>query len=204
MAGNPPLFENPDSEPPKGFEKPSIPADYESLNPHEKSQAEELHRRRMLFYLYMVFNGKNNKSHLSALRDPLLSIRQHLVDRAGRQWNGNTITLKGALVRAVAHWSLLVSGASERAVCSVKFAADDEEEFYRTEEQWFAATILLEHWRSVLDDLGQDGWVRNESYEDVVETNRRLKREWLSEAEDDEDRLCVEKYWPFQDHEELD
>ena len=28
-AGNPPLFENTDPEPPKGFEKPSLPEDYD-------------------------------------------------------------------------------------------------------------------------------------------------------------------------------
>lgn len=85
------------------------------------------------------------------------------------------------------------------------FNADNREKFLHSEGQWFTATTLLEHWRSVLVDLGQDGWVRNESFETVVEMNRRLKREWLDEAEDDdEDRVCVEGYWPFQDHEELD
>jgi hypothetical protein len=39
---------------------------------------------------------------------------------------------------------------------------------------------------------------------EVVDMNRWLKGEWLAEAEDDEKRFCVEKYWPFQDHEELD
>jgi hypothetical protein len=33
MADNPPLFENPDSGPPKGFGKPSLPKDYDSLSP---------------------------------------------------------------------------------------------------------------------------------------------------------------------------
>ncbi len=200
MACNPPLFENPDPGPPKGFEKPSLPTDYNSLSPEEKIQAVELYRQRMLFYLYMIFNAKDNKPHFDALRYPILMPCQHIVDRAGRQWSGNTITLKGALLRVVNNWDQLAQGIS----CPVHFDADDEEEFLRTEGQWFTATTLLEHWRSVLDDLGQDGWVRNESYEKVAEMNRQLKREWLDEAEDDEDLLCVEKYWPFQDHEELD
>ncbi len=85
MAGNSPLFENPDPEPSKGFEKPSLPENYDSLSSEEKIQADELHRRRMLFYLYMIFNAKNNKPHLDALRHPILMPCQHLVDRAGRQ-----------------------------------------------------------------------------------------------------------------------
>ncbi|KAL9104654.1 MAG: hypothetical protein Q9163_000397 [Psora crenata] len=199
-AGNPPLFENPDPGPPKGFEKPSLPENYDSLSSEEKVQADELHRQRMLFYLYMIFNAKDNKPHLDALRYPMLTPYQHLVDRAGRQWSGNTITLKGALVRVVDNWDQLAQGIP----CPVHFDADDVEAFLHTEGQWFVATTLLEQWRSVLDDLGQDGWVRNESYEKVLEMNRQLKRQWLNEAEDDEDLICVEKYWPFQDHEELD
>ncbi|PLB47161.1 hypothetical protein P170DRAFT_511807 [Aspergillus steynii IBT 23096] len=84
-AGNPPLFDNPDSEPPSSLEKPSLPEDYSSLSREEQSRADELHRRRMLFYLYMVFNGRDNKTHLEALRYPLSPLRQHVVDRAGRQ-----------------------------------------------------------------------------------------------------------------------
>ncbi|PKY04125.1 hypothetical protein P168DRAFT_343353 [Aspergillus campestris IBT 28561] len=201
-AGNPPLFENPDPEPPKNLEKPSLPEDYVSLSPEEQTQADELHRRRMLFYLYMVFNGKDNKPHLDALRDPLLALRQHLVDRAGRQWSGNTITLKGALLRLAARWDQL---AGESTVeCPVQFEPEETKQFYDTEDQWFRATILLEHWRSLLDDLGEGGSVRHKSYNRVVETNRQLKEHWLAEAEDDENYVSVDKFWPFQDHEEID
>ncbi|KAL1980471.1 hypothetical protein VTN96DRAFT_4128 [Rasamsonia emersonii] len=152
----------------------------------------------------MVFNGKDNKAHLNALRYPALMLCQNLVDRVGRQWSGNVITLKGALVRAVAHWDQLVAGKSEQIPCPVHFDPDEVDEFYQIEENWFKATILLEHWRSVLDNLGQDGWVGNESSEKVVELNRQLKKQWLDEAEDEEDVISVERHWPFQDHEEVD
>ena len=39
------------------------------------------------------------------------------------------------------------------------FDADDREKFLHSEGQWFTATTLLEHWRSVLDDLGQERWM---------------------------------------------
>ncbi|KAJ9325398.1 hypothetical protein DTO027B5_4959 [Paecilomyces variotii] len=203
-AGNPPLFENPDSEPPKGLEKPCLPEDYASLSPEEKSHANELHRRRMLFYLYMVFNGRDNKAHLDALRYPLLLLRQHAVDSAGRQWSGNIITLKGALLRLATHWGQLVDGNQEQIQCPVHFDPKEAEEFFLIEDNWFTATILLEHWRSILDDLDQEGWIRHESYEDVVEKNHQLKKEWLAAADDEDDFISVDRFWPFQDHEELD
>ena len=51
---------------------------------------------------------------------------------------GNTITLKGALVRLVDHWDQLAHGIS----CPVRFDADDKEAFLHTEGQWFTATML--------------------------------------------------------------
>ncbi|KAF3396870.1 hypothetical protein DPV78_007933 [Talaromyces pinophilus] len=128
-ARNPPLFENPDPEPPKGIEKLSLPEDYASLSPEEKSHTNELHRRRMLFYLYVVFN-----------------------DRAGRQWSGNIVTLKEALLRLATHWDQLVDGNQEQIQCAVHFDPKEAEEFFVLEDNWFKASILVEHWRSILDD----------------------------------------------------
>lgn len=203
-AGNPPAFDNPNAEPPKDFKKPTLPEDYESLDPEEKSQADELHRRRMLFWLYMVFNGKNNNLHIKALYYPLRAQRHHLVDRAGRQWSGNTITLKGALLRVISSWDRLTAELLEKPECPVQFSKEDEEEFYGIEEEWFQMNILVDHWRSVLDDVGQDGWLRNESYDEVVEKNRQIKQEWLDEAQNAHDVMTVEKHWPFGDQEEID
>lgn len=37
-----------------------------------------------------------------------------------------------------------------------------------------------------------------------MEVNRQLKEEWVAEAEDEEDLISVDRFWPFQDHEEID
>ncbi|KAE8151418.1 kinase-like domain-containing protein [Aspergillus avenaceus] len=189
---------------PKDLEKPSLPDDYATLSPQEQSQADELHRRRMLFYLYMVFNGKDNTAHLEALRYPLLSLRQHAVDRAGRQWSGNVITLKGALIRLAENWQQLFTDGMKPTKCPVSFNKAEIKEFYRVEENWLKATVLLQYWKSLLDDPGEDGWVRHESYDTVMKINKELKEEWLAEAEDEEDYKSVDLFWPFQDHEEVD
>lgn len=203
-AGNPPLFENPDPEPLKGYTKPTLPENYDSLTPDEKSQADELHRKQMLFYWYMIFNAKDNKPHFNALCYPMLMLIQHLVDRAGRPWTGNIVTLKGALLRVVNSWDALMSLRSQKAPCPVSLDPSDENDFYELEENWFNCNILVEHWRSQLDNLSQDGWLRNESFEKAQELNKQLKEHWIGEAENEEDVLTVERYWPFQDHEETD
>ncbi|PGH06237.1 hypothetical protein AJ80_08206 [Polytolypa hystricis UAMH7299] len=99
VAGYPRAFENPEINEPLDLEEPKLPAEYDSLGVEEKAEADELYRRQTLFHYYHIFNGVLNKAHLSALRDPLLHLRKHLVDRASRQWSGNLITLMGALWR---------------------------------------------------------------------------------------------------------
>ncbi|KAL3414057.1 hypothetical protein V8F44DRAFT_633910 [Aspergillus fumigatus] len=64
--------------------------------------------------------------YLEALCDPILAPRQHLINRAGRQWNGNLITLKGALIRmlnlnkVVNQWRDQLSGVSEDGWVSIE------------------------------------------------------------------------------------
>lgn len=203
-AGNPPLFENPDPAPPKDYAAPALPENYASLNSEEKEYADELHRRRMLFNLYMIFNGKDNKDHLAALRAPLLAQRQHLIERAGMPWTGNTVTLQGALMRVVDGWDLLALEGHGDVECPISFSAEEAEAFYELEKNWFNANILVEHWREVLDGMSEDGWVRSEDFEGAVEKNRALKKEWYEMGEDDEDRALVERGWPFDDREEVE
>ncbi|OBT77466.1 hypothetical protein VF21_05233 [Pseudogymnoascus sp. 05NY08] len=187
-AGNPPLFENPDPTPPKDYAAPTLPENYATLNPDEKEYADELHRRRMLFYLYMIFNGKDNKDHFSAMRTPLLAQRQHLMERAGMQWTGNTVTLQGALMRVVDGWGLLALEGHWKVECPVSFGAEESEAFYELEENWFKGNIIVEHWKE----------------QEVVEKNRALKKEWYEMSEDDADRALVEGFWPFDDREEIE
>ncbi|KAI9844752.1 MAG: Phosphotransferase enzyme [Sclerophora amabilis] len=204
VAGHPTIFENPDSSPPKGLEKPALPHDYDLLSPEERSHADELHRRKVLYYLYRVFNGGLNKQHLEALRDPFLLPRQHLVDRAGRQWSGNLITLRGALIRIVENWDSAAAAASEVSGCPVKFDESEVEEHYKQEPDWLDFNLVVDHWRSELGDLSEEGWLRTDLYEDAVEKNKALKEHFLGEAEGDEEELrIVDEHWPFQDHEEF-
>ena len=199
-AGAPPMCKNPDPQPPKDLKQPYLPTNYSALPSNEKSLADDLHRRRMLFWLYIVFTGNYNPDHLAVLRLPMLYLRQELVDRAGRPWNGNFMTLKGLLIRAVQHWGQL---ALNLGGCPIQFSDTEKEEFFNVEEDWIKMNILVEHWRSELFHVSQDGWVRNEVFRDAVEENRKLREMWLGNGEDDEDRECVEKGWPFQDREEI-
>lgn len=132
VSGYPRAFENPDPTEPPNLKGPSLPTDYDTLSAEARAEADEIYRRRLLFHYYRVFNGGLNKPHLIALRDPLLLPRQHLIDRATRQWSGNLMTLKGALIRMVEYWHLLPD--TKGVPCPVQFTSAEVEELAKQEE----------------------------------------------------------------------
>jgi len=202
VAGYPSAFENPDPQQSPGLEKPSLPPDYEVLPAEEKAEADELHRRRLLFYYYRISNGHLNKAHLQVLRDPILLPRQHLVDRAGKQWSGNLITLKGALIRMVEYWPHLPD--TEDIPCPVHFPDSEQNTFFEQEELWFSLNKVVNHWQEQLGGVAEDGWISNEQYEEAVQKAAELKASLVAQAEgDEEDIRLLEKGWLFRDREEI-
>ncbi|KAF3893940.1 hypothetical protein GTR04_3623 [Trichophyton interdigitale] len=201
-TGHPPLFQSPDQPPPRTLEKPSLPDNYQSLDLEQKSQADELYRRRTLFYIYMAFNGGLNKKHLSGMKDPRVLLSQHLVERAEKQWSGDVFSLKGALIRIYENWHLFNAHLSEPVPCPISFTQSEIDAYYEQEPTWFEMNGLVEYWKSELGGLGDDGWVKTEAYEDTLKKNMELKQVLLEGSDTPEEERCVQEQWPFQDHEE--
>ncbi|DAA75079.1 TPA_exp: Uncharacterized protein A8136_2177 [Trichophyton benhamiae CBS 112371] len=201
-TGHPPMFQSPDQPPPRTLEKPSLPDNYDSLDPKQKSQADELYRRRTLFYIYMAFNGGLNKKHLSGMKDPRVLLSQHLVERAEKQWSGDVFSLKGALIRIYENWHLFNAHLSEPLPCPISFTQSEIDAYYEQEPTWFEMNGLVEYWKSELGGLGDDGWVRTEAYEDTLKKSMELKQVLLEGSDTPEEERCVQEQWQFQDHEE--
>ncbi|PYI30037.1 phosphotransferase enzyme family protein [Aspergillus indologenus CBS 114.80] len=200
-AGYPRVFESPDPE--QSFEliEPTLPTDYEAMPAEEKVAADEIYRRRLLFYYYRIFNGHLNKPHLEVLRDPIFFPRQHLVDRAGRQWNGNTMTLKGALLRIIEYWPYLPNTVG--IACPVEISDSEKDGFTEQEELWFSLNKVVDHWRDQVGGVNEDGWISNEKYDESVRKVAELKASLLASAEGDKDDIyLLEKGWLFRDREE--
>ncbi|KAJ0424982.1 hypothetical protein BJY00DRAFT_308870 [Aspergillus carlsbadensis] len=204
-AGDPRLFENPDAELPAGLDAPKFPDNYNTLPAEEKAQADELLRRQTLFYLYRVFNGGLNKVHLEALRDPLRLQRQEIVDLAGRQWSGNIISLRRALMRMRQVWPYLVgkdSDSNANIECPIDFSEAEVRDQAEKEEMWYNLNKLVAHWREELRGLSEEGWIPDERYEAAVQRNEELKAEFADGGSPDELEK-IERGWPFQDREEF-
>ncbi|PLB51514.1 serine/threonine protein kinase [Aspergillus steynii IBT 23096] len=200
-SGYPKMFENPDPEPPTGLVPPKYPPGYDTMNPEEKSEVDELIRRQSFFYLYRVFNGGLNKIHLEALRNPLILQRQHVVDLAGRQWSGNLISLRGALMRIRDFWQHLPVD-DKPSTCPIEFSEQESDDQTENEPMWYNLNALVSHWRDELGGLSEEGWLPSDKYDSAVKRNESLKAEFAEGGSPDELEK-IRRGWPFQDHEEF-
>ena len=197
-AGQPRSFGNPDAEPPESLDPPEPSKGYDTLDPAEKKEVDDLLRRRQLYYLYRVFNGARNKQHLSACADPVL-LPRNLVDYAGRQWMGNLMTLKGALIRMCEFWPLLPSDTRD---CPINFTEEEVEKHHEKESMWFNMKLLANNWRDQMGGATEEGWVRTEVYDQAVEKIKELKARCIQEADPDEID-SINLGWPFRDRREF-
>ncbi|KAF2280805.1 uncharacterized protein EI97DRAFT_409041 [Westerdykella ornata] len=201
-AGYPPAFENPDEEWPTDLEEPRLPPELQTLDDNDKAGATELYRRRLAFWSYRVLNGHFNKQHIAALRDPLLIGRQMLVDRAGRQWSGNLVTLKSTILLAAKFWQHLPD--VEGIACPVKIDEEEMDDFAKLEERWVNMNMGVELWRTRLCGMTEDGWVSNEDYEEAKRQHEQLKEEMWQACDDEHERMAFRTGWPWRDHEEIE
>lgn len=118
------------------------------MTPSEKAQVDDLIRRQSLFYLYRVFNGGLNRAHLEALQDPLIRQLQYLVDSAARQWSGNLMTLRAALVCMGNLWPhlLRLSGKDkdEHVEFPMEFSEQEVRETMENEPVWCKLNTVVD------------------------------------------------------------
>jgi aminoglycoside phosphotransferase (APT) family kinase protein len=194
-ASYPSTFGNPDSSMDPTLTFPQLPADLATRPLAER----ELHRRRVLFHAYRVFNQHLNIPHLVALNDPFQFDRQLLVDAAGRQWCGNLVTLKSLLVRAVQYFEHLPDVAG--IACPVSFSAAELDGFAETEDRWVKASMWVEVWCARVPGMEEEGWVENGDFEEAKRQLEELVEGIWEECEEEVDRGCFLKGWPFRDRE---
>jgi len=156
-AGYPRTFENPDSTTIPVDEEPKLPDNFLDLDAEEHLAARQLSRQRLLLYSYHVISGSMNKEHIACLYDPLLSGRQMLAEYANRQWSGNLVTLKGAIIQATKYWQHLQD--IEGVNCPIEYTQADLAAFEELEEQWSMFSLYMTDRRSMVCGISEEGWV---------------------------------------------
>jgi len=100
----------------------------------DQAQALEQYRRRQLHYYYFVATYKYNKPHFDALCQDSTLPKQKLQQYASTPWEGDNITLKAELIRAIKNWPVLTkSKGGNVPTCPIHFSDEEAEQCLRIE-----------------------------------------------------------------------
>lgn len=201
QAGVPEYFQNFDYEESHRLKKPSLPQSFDRMRETEQAEALEQYRRRQLHYYYFVATYKFNKLHYDTLLLNLTMAKQKLHEFASASWEGDSISLKENLIRAVQNWPILNARKSgEVPPCPIRFSDAEVEECLRLEAGQSHLDVQMEKIRNRIA-IGSDGRTSSERYEVALEENEHIKAEALCHAADDVKKEILEN-WPWDDHEE--
>jgi hypothetical protein len=166
---------------------PSLPENFDELEETERTTAKEVYRRRLVHYHYVTNTEKYNKPHYDTLMDPMCVLRSHLFHHASNPWEGETLELKAALMRATERWGTFTGGDSP---CPVMFDAKDARKTTELDEVQRKADKAFEVWQNMLG-LGPEGWVPTQDYKEAVALCKQMKEEALTEAPSEEERAEI-------------
>jgi hypothetical protein len=176
---------------------PEKPADYNNLLEDAKLQVDALYKSALCHKYYEVITAKRNPRNYAALthndgwKPPHIRPNKAI----GGAWADKEILrLRESLIDLVDNWAAIQS----QNECPVQFTPEERalhrEEIENREyvehmmEGFQAAVLLL-----------SDGVVEPEDYETIQRTNDTLKAQFLSLAENEEERAWMDKVWPYQD-----
>lgn len=201
QAGIPGTFQNFEDEVSRSLKKPFLPESFDRMSAADQEGASEQYRRRQLHYYYFVATAKHNKIHYDALKLESTMAKQKLQQYASAPWEGDNITLKAELIRAIQNWSVLTASKdSITPACPIDFTDEEVAECISMEAEQYHIDVQME---KVRDRIGvsTDGWTSNERYEDALEENESVKAEAVAVLDAASKKEFLEN-WPLDDHEE--
>jgi hypothetical protein len=200
QAGIPSTFQNFGDDVSRSLKKPLLPENFESMSANNREAALEVYRKRQLHYYYFVATAKHNKPHYDVLKQEATMPKQKLEQCASAPWEGDNISLKAELVRAVQNWAVLSAGNSDSPACPIKFSDDEVAKCLEMEAEQYHIDVNMEKIRDRIG-ISTDGWTSNKKYEDALEENEAVKAEVIAPL-DDEPKKEVLENWPLDDHDE--
>jgi hypothetical protein len=197
ISGVPQRLQNHDDPVSRSMTLPSLPENFDELEETERTAAEEVYRSRLVHYHYVTNTKEYNKPHYDALTDHTCVLRTRLFDHASNPWEGETLELKVALIRAATEkWVTLTGGG---VPCPVVFDAEDVRKTMELNKVQGKADNVFEVWQNMLG-LGPEGWIpTTQDYEQTVAFCKQMKEEALMEATTEEERAETMVHWPWDD-----
>lgn len=199
LAGVPQRLQNHDDAVSQSMMPPLLPDNFEELDGSERTEAEDVHSRRLVHYHYVRNTEEYNKPHYNAMTDDMCVLRTRLFDHASKPWEGETLELKVALISATESWETLTN--NKGAPCPVMFDPEDVRETMALDEAQRKGDQLLEMWQNMLS-VGEEGWVPVQHYDEVLANCKQTKENVMAEVTEEEGRAELMAHWPWDDMDE--
>ncbi|KAF8637446.1 hypothetical protein AX17_002811 [Amanita inopinata Kibby_2008] len=172
-----------------------LPENLDELDETEQSRAKELYHRHLVHYHYVKHTEECNELHYAALTDPVGMLRRRLFYYASDRWEGETLSLKVALIEATEEWETLTGGGTP---CPVVFDAEDVRETMKLDEAQRGVDETMEACQNMIG-FGPEGWVPTECYEEAMRRSKQLKKDTLAAEEQAE----IVAHWPLDGMDEV-
>ncbi|KAL2851851.1 kinase-like domain-containing protein [Aspergillus pseudodeflectus] len=185
----------------------NLPANYDSLDPSEQCSVRQTMRKRLVHFLYAAFTKRLNGEHYHAIFNQSVILHQRLFKTADTPWEGDSITLRAEMIRAIQSWQTLITkdsinnGSGTCTTPPFQYTDTVTQETLQLDAQPKEADVVMEEMRDV---LGVDilGWVPNEEYEAAKEKDREVKARMLEVAKTPRDITAAQDHFPFDDFDE--
>ncbi|KAJ6136808.1 hypothetical protein N7497_012361 [Penicillium chrysogenum] len=204
-AGIPDHFQNWGDPLSETLSKPEVklPDNFDKLSHEEQDIVQETMRKRIVHFYYAALTMKSLPDHFDAIRTENCMLRAKLFHHAQAPWEGDSVSLKYAMLQVLKNWPMSLDGAQTRPVeCPVQFS---EEEMQKCSEDHRQEQEKLQELGEMRDVIGTDalGWVS-----DKVELERcraiiqSIKDGLMEHSSTEMEKTAVLSHFPFDDHEE--
>lgn len=185
---------------------PELPPNFDELSENAQFRETMLLHRRQVHYFYVVATASLNPTHYDALTANFSILRRKLFVHASDPWQGDIVSLKNDLIDLTKNWDKVVASQSNtdgetRHPCPIAFSEDEVAECLCLHDAQVDADESLRDCRDLID-IGVEGWVPAELYDEIKQREQEFKAEALKAAESEEERQQVFEHWVFDDFEE--
>lgn len=215
-AGIPKHFQNWGDPLSEKLAKPEtqLPENFQNLSTEEQESVRETIRKRLIHFYYAASTMRHIPDHFDALRDENAMLRAKLFERAGAPWEGDSVSLKYAIIQAQSKWpmdlkrendgpqSASTKDGGELVKCQVKYSEQEIQQCVNLYQQENEKMKELEEMREV---LGTDalGWVPTDEHLDHSKAMVQvIKNGMLEHSSTEIEKIAVQEHFPFDDHDE--
>ncbi|KMQ47272.1 hypothetical protein HL42_2070 [Trichophyton rubrum] len=180
------------------------PENFDTLSEAEQESIKETMRKQIAHFYYAALTMKQLPDHFDALRNYNSMLRAKLFTLAGAPWEGDTLSLKHAIIEAYQKWPIPLEKSSYPNVvnCPVQFTREEilkcVTDFAQEQEKLQEFTEM-----KACANVDSVGWVPDDEHlEKSRDIARIIKAGLLEHSTTELEREAIRNHFPFDDHDE--